>query len=154
MPILFGKEVSDHTYELNRHLLTQPKEPKTQARKDIDAEMRQLFARQFEATWALLDGPALEPEHYFDTERRWHSDYLHRPTMTLIELEGGVHSGGRHVGVKASWKTVSSITERPCWGMWLSALPRAWRPLTIYSRLLTGYEVLINAEISSQLAPG
>lgn len=97
MPILFGNEVSDHTYELNRHLLTQPKEPKTQARKDIDAEMRQLFARQFEATWALLDGPALEPEHYFDTERRWHSDYLHRPTMTLIELEGGVHSGGRHV---------------------------------------------------------
>lgn len=97
MPILFGSEVSDHTYELNKHLLTQPKEPKTQARKDIDAEARQLFARQFEATWALLGGPALEKEVRFCPDRDWRADYVHRPTMTILELEGGVymkHGGG------------------------------------------------------------
>lgn len=100
MPILFGQEVSDHTYELNKHLLTQPKEPKTPARKDLDAELRQQFARQFEAQWQLLGGPALEKEHYFNPERQWHSDYLHRPTMTLIELEGGAYSAGRHTRPK------------------------------------------------------
>jgi len=72
------------------------KQPKTPARKDLEAEMRQQFARQFEAQWRLCGGPELETEHYFHPDRRWHSDYLHRPTMTLIELEGGVYSGGRH----------------------------------------------------------
>lgn len=94
--ILFGKEVSPDVYEANRHLLAQPKQPKTQARKDLDAETRQLFARQFEATWALLGGPALEKEVRFDPDRQWRADYLHRPTMTLIELDGGVYNKGRH----------------------------------------------------------
>lgn len=72
------------------------KQPKTQTRQDLDAELRQRFARQFEAQWQLCDGPALEKEHYFHPERQWRSDYLHRPTMTLIELEGGAYSNGRH----------------------------------------------------------
>jgi hypothetical protein len=97
MPQLFAIEVSPDVYEANKHLLVQPKAPKTKARQEIDAELRQQFARQFEATWKLLGGPELETEHYFHPTRQWHSDYLHRPTMTLIELEGGVHSKGRHV---------------------------------------------------------
>lgn len=100
MPQLFGAEVSPDTYELNKHMLTPAKVDKTDARKQLEAEMKQQFARQFEAQWALLGGPALEKEHYFNPDRKWHSDYLHRPTMTLIELEGGAYSGGRHTRPK------------------------------------------------------
>lgn len=97
MPILFGVEVSPDVYEANKHMLEQPKEPKTQARKDLDAEMKKQFAATFEANWRLLNGPELEKEHYFNPERGYRNDYLHRPTMTLIELEGGVFTKGRHV---------------------------------------------------------
>lgn len=97
MPMLFGQEVSPDVYEANRHLATQPKEPKTQARKDLDAEMRQQFARRFEAQWSVLGGPVLEKEVRFDPDRQWRADYLHRSTMTILELEGGIylkHGGG------------------------------------------------------------
>lgn len=100
MPNLFGVEVSDHTYELNKHMLEQPKEPKTDARKDLDAELRQQFARNFEAQWRLLDGPPLQKEFYFCPDRQWRSDYLVIGTKVLIELEGGVFSGGRHIRAK------------------------------------------------------
>jgi len=98
MPNLFGVEVSDHTYELNKHMLEQPKEPKTDARKDLDAELRQQFAQNFEAQWRLLEGPELEKEYKFCPGREWRSDY--RIGGWLIELEGGVHSGGRHTRAK------------------------------------------------------
>lgn len=100
MPILFGQEVSQDVFDANHHLLTPAKEPKTQARKDLDAELRQQFSRQFEARWRVLGGPVLEPEHRFDSDRGWRADFLHRPTMTLIELEGGAYSQGRHTRSK------------------------------------------------------
>lgn len=100
MPVLFGKEVSPDVYEANRHLLTPAKEPKTPARKDLDAELRQQFARQFEATWALLGGPVLEKEVRFCPDRDWRADYVIETTTGkwLIELEGGIYlkSGGGH----------------------------------------------------------
>jgi hypothetical protein len=76
---------------------TLPNEPKTPARKDLDAEMRKNFAATFEANWRLCGGPELETEHYFNPDSNHRNDYLHRPTMTLIELEGGVYTKGRHV---------------------------------------------------------
>ena len=97
MPSLFGRGVSPDVYEANAYLEAQPKAPKTKARAELDAEAKKQFALSFEATWRLLGGPELETEHYFHPTRDWRSDYLHRPTMTLIELEGGVFSGGRHV---------------------------------------------------------
>lgn len=97
MPKLFGVEVSQDVYDANCHLETTPKPPKTATQQELDAEIKRKFARAFEATWALCGGPALEKEHQFDPERQWHADYLHRPSMTLIELEGGVWTGGRHV---------------------------------------------------------
>lgn len=96
MPSLFGVEVSTDVYEANRHLMQAAKEPKTPARKDLDAELKQQFARSFEAQWRLLDGPPLQPEFYFCSARQWRSDYLVIGTKWLIELEGGVRSGGRH----------------------------------------------------------
>lgn len=94
MPSLFGVEVSPDVYEANKHLATQPKEPKTQARKDIDAEMKKQFAATFETTWRLLDGPELEKEFQFCPDRQWRADY--RIGHWLIELDGGVWTNGRH----------------------------------------------------------
>jgi hypothetical protein len=93
---LFDRDVSPDVYEANHYLEAQPKQPKTKARHEIDAELKKHFAATFEATWRLLGGPELETEHCFHPTRQWHSDYLHRPSMTLIELEGGAFSGGRH----------------------------------------------------------
>lgn len=95
MPNLFGVEVSEDVYQANRHLLQAAKEPKTPARKDLDAELKLQFARTFEAQWRLLDGPELEKEYKFCPGREWRADY--RIGQWLIELEGGVHSKGRHV---------------------------------------------------------
>jgi hypothetical protein len=97
MPNLFGVEVSAEVYELNKNLVA-AKEPKTAARKDLDAELKQQFARSFESQWRLLDGPPLEKEYKFCPGREWRSDY--RIGKWLIELEGGVHSGGRHTRAK------------------------------------------------------
>lgn len=94
MPNLFGVEVSPDVYEANKHLTDHPKDPKTQARKDLDAELRQQFAHTFEATWRLLGGPDLEREFQFCPERQWRADY--RVGNVLIELEGGAYSSGRH----------------------------------------------------------
>jgi len=82
---------------MNKHQLA-VKEPKTPQRKDLDAELRQQFARQFEAQWCLLDGPPLEKEYKFCPGREWRADY--RIGQWLIELEGGVYSGGRHTRAK------------------------------------------------------
>lgn len=93
MPSLFGVEVSAEVYEMNKHLTT-TKEPKSDTRKDLDAEQKKQFSRQFEATWQLLGGPPLEKEYPFCPGREWRADYRVGPW--LIELEGGVWSGGRH----------------------------------------------------------
>lgn len=95
MPQLFGVECSPDVYEANKHMLAQPKAEKSPARKDLDAELRQRFARQFEAQWRLLGGPTLEPEYRFCPERQWRADYRYQ--NWLIELDGGVYSKGRHV---------------------------------------------------------
>lgn len=93
MPNLFGVEVSAEVYELNQHL-AQVKEPKSDTRKDLDAELKKQNAAKFEALWRLLDGPHLEKEFRFCPDRDWRADY--RVGQWLIELEGGVWSGGRH----------------------------------------------------------
>jgi hypothetical protein len=36
------------------------------------------------------------PEFYFSTERLWRFDYCLPDHMLYIEVEGGIHSGGRH----------------------------------------------------------
>ena len=51
----------------------------------------------FLAKWRLLGGPVLEAEYLFDAIRDWRADFAHVPSRTLIEIEGGIYSGGRHV---------------------------------------------------------
>ena len=52
---------------------------------------------QFDTYWRVLDGPLLTPEHQFAPPRKWRMDRAHLMARVAIELEGGTHSGGRHV---------------------------------------------------------
>lgn len=65
-----------------------PRIPAERANNELSA--------RFEQLWRLLDGPALETEYRFHPVRRWRADYCHPSSRTLIELEGGIYSQGRH----------------------------------------------------------
>jgi very-short-patch-repair endonuclease len=79
---------------LNPQLRPTAKVPKTDARKQLEREIRETFARTFEVVWKRNGGPSLETEFKFCPTREWRADY--RIGNVLIELEGGVFSGGRH----------------------------------------------------------
>lgn len=51
----------------------------------------------FATLWRQLDGPELVPEYRFMPPRRWRFDFAHPRTLVCVELEGGVHTNGRHV---------------------------------------------------------
>ena len=69
--------------------------PAAKALAKAQREVSPLAAR-FEQVWAALGGPELVQEYAFHPERQWRADYCHEATKTLIELEGGTWSGGRH----------------------------------------------------------
>lgn len=51
---------------------------------------------KFSLFWRALGGPELKPEVKVIPNRRWRFDFVHESTRTIIEIEGGVWSGGRH----------------------------------------------------------
>ncbi len=51
----------------------------------------------FDTYWRILDGPDLEREYRFDAQRKSRFDRAHRLARVAIEIDGGTHSGGRHV---------------------------------------------------------
>jgi very-short-patch-repair endonuclease len=65
------------------------------AKAKRDADRRNLTAA-FEQVWQALEGPELVIEYRFHAARQWRADYAHIGARVLIELEGGVWSGGRH----------------------------------------------------------
>lgn len=68
----------------------------TQANKVLETAGKRQLAQRFEALWRQVGGQELVHEHRFCLERRWRADYAHLPTQTLIELEGGTWTNGRH----------------------------------------------------------
>ena len=51
----------------------------------------------FATLWRQLDGPELTPEYQFMPPRKWRFDLAEPGTLVAVELEGGVHTNGRHV---------------------------------------------------------
>lgn len=41
--------------------------------------------------------PLPEPEFRFHDKRKWRADYCWPDHMLIVEFEGGVYSGGRHI---------------------------------------------------------
>jgi very-short-patch-repair endonuclease len=64
-------------------------------RAKADADKARLVA-EFEQVWRGLNGPTLTPEYRFHSTRQWRADYAHIESLTIIEIDGGVWSGGRH----------------------------------------------------------
>src|SRR5690349_10036888 len=93
-----GLEVSEDTYKLNQGLATPPKVSKTEAQEALVREQRLGLVREFEDNWRILGGPELKAEKVFDPTRKWSADYwfVYNDRPYLIEIDGGVWSGGRH----------------------------------------------------------
>lgn len=52
-----------------------------------------ILEKRFKELW---NGPELVEEYRFCPTRRWRADFAHLATKTLIEVEGGAYSNGRH----------------------------------------------------------
>jgi very-short-patch-repair endonuclease len=70
-------------------------EPPTDATNERKKAQADNLRHKFETLWRQLDGPPLEREFRFHPVRKWRADYRCGDNV-LIELEGGVWTGGRH----------------------------------------------------------
>ena len=154
MPKLFGVEVSQDVYNLSKHLLDEQPGEKTEARKDLDAEVRNNFARTFEAIWQMLDGPPLEKEFKFHDKRKWRNDYLHRPTRTIIELDGGVYNGGRHVRPKGFIDDCVKLNEATMLGYFLIRIPTGFATEHYIGRIIDHLRTAQNDQPKTTDGPG
>ena len=69
----------------------------TRARKVFrGAKPPSRLEKRFEMLWRAMGGPELEKEFRFHPVRRWRADFVHLPSRTLIEIEGGIYVNGRH----------------------------------------------------------
>ena len=119
MPTLFGQEVSDQTYELNKHLIAPPKQEKTDARKAIEKLMREKLERRFDDLWLKAGGNPnfWQHGHQFDTERQWHIDRYNDEHRIGVEIHGGQwakdgKSGHRNPkGMQRDWNKLNRCHE-------------------------------------------
>ena len=80
---------------------------------------------RFLRMWGLLGGPQLEREYRFHPSRKWRADFVHIPSRTLIEIEGGVWVRGRHLRPRG----FAADAEK-----YLEAALEGWRVLRLVDR--------------------
>lgn len=51
---------------------------------------------KFSLLWMAVKGPRLESEALLIPGRKFRVDFVHRASKTVVEIEGGAWSGGRH----------------------------------------------------------
>ena len=85
------KAMADSDVTIQTPMTPEPPTDATNERKKAQADN---LRHKFETLWQQLGGPLLEREYRFHPVRKWRADYRHG--STLVELEGGVWTGGRH----------------------------------------------------------
>lgn len=119
MPKMFDREVSEDFYQLNKHYLEQPKLPKTDVRKAIDAIQRTALERRFDDLWLRCGGEPdfWRPNYLFDSERDWHIDRYNEQYRIGVEIHGGQwakkgESGHRNPGgFQRDWEKLLRCVE-------------------------------------------
>ena len=113
---------SDEFLALNPGLRQKPaKVDKTDARRQLEREIRENFKRQFEAVWQRCGGPELETEYQFYSERGWRADY--RIGEWLLEVDGGVWTGGRHTNPKGYIEDCLKLNKASLMGFRIIRIP-------------------------------
>lgn len=102
--------------------ITKPTKSKSKAPKESHLE------RKFRLLWAAIKGPELEQEFKFHPTRRWRADFAHHASQTLIEVEGGIHSYGRHNRASGFIKDAEKYLEANLLG---------WRVIRLVGEQLT-----------------
>lgn len=92
--------------------LIQPSKPLiSNPRKKLGHSKNDL-AGKFLSIWKILNGPALQEEFRFNPERKFRCDFCHLPTMTCIEIEGGIfNQRGGHSSVTGLLRDISKYNE-------------------------------------------
>lgn len=74
-----------------------PRQPKTQAERDLEKARAELARGQFFAALDRWNLPRPEYEGRFHHVRRWRFDYLWPDRKLALEVDGGLFTGGAHV---------------------------------------------------------
>ena len=85
---------------------------------------------KFSQLWVMLGGPELEREYRFEPMRRWRADFASPAHRLLVEIEGGLYNGGRHV--RSGGYTSDAIKYN-----WATMMEPGWRVIRLTSAMLT-----------------
>ena len=85
---------------------------------------------KFLQLWVMLGGPELEREYRFEPMRRWRADFASPAHRLIIEIEGGLYNGGRHV--RSGGYTSDAIKYN-----WATMMEPGWRVIRLTSAMLT-----------------
>jgi very-short-patch-repair endonuclease len=94
--------------------------------------------------WCRAHGlPDPEDEYPFHPTRKWRFDFAWPELMLAVEVDGGLHVGGRHIRGRGRENDLAKVAEGQCLG---------WRVLTVSTdmvndgRLLAWLERLTEVE--------
>lgn len=96
--------------------------------------MQSSLEKRFTLLWVHgIKGPTdITVEHKFHPSRKWKFDFAHMPTKVAIEIEGGIHSGGRHTRGQGFQGDCEKYHEAQLMG---------WRVFRLTSKMLNSKEL-------------